>query len=903
MEKVSIRIDERNILAQKDATVLEVALENNIYIPHLCYHPDLKPAGNCRLCLVETEDSKLVTSCRTSVSEGMVIKTRSPKLDSVRRPIVEMLLANNHLDCRNCAKKGRCELQRIRGYMRIDKKSLQRLRLPKEELPSDVSNPFFERNPNKCVLCGICVRTCQEIQKINAVDFIGRGYTTKIATFGDMPMAQSKCVSCGECVVRCPVGALVAKNISRPSTEVKTICPHCAVGCGIYLGIRDNAIVNVRGDDESPVNEGRLCVKGRFGLGFVHSPERLKSPLIRIGLIKQDKNNPLTPTLDSPLSKGGYRGVKGGQEGFKEVSWDEALEFVAGKLRNYTGKEFALFASPHCMNEDNYIAQKFARVVMGSNHIDNAARLCQGPTISAMLETTGASSIASSFKEIEKTACILAVGANLSNSHPVAGLRIKRAVERGAKLIVINPKEIDLCRIAEVWLRPHPGTDVALLMGICKVIVDEELSDNSFIGERCDNFEDFKSALDDFPLGRVERITGVPRDMVAKAARIYATSKPASILWSAGVTKYSCGTDNVFGLINVALLTGNMRNPKSALHSFWGQSNALGECYMGCLPDFYPGYQAVSSLAVRKKIESFWGKSLNPEPGLTFAEILRATNEGKIKALYIIGSDPVTSVAPTQRVKESLEKAEFIVVQDMFLSETARFAHVIFPAASFAEKEGTFTNTEKRIQRVNKAIEPVGSSRPDWQIICDLAKKLGSRGFDFNNSEEIMSEISSVTLTYGGMSSDSLNKVSTEQSYLGERDRFRFIPLQYRPPAEVSDIEYPLILITERDVYSSGMLSRKVEGLNVLRANGFVHINPKDAADFGITDGEIVKVISRWGETERRAKVTDTSPPGIVIMAIAEKEINQIMNPAHDPIAKTLETKLCAIRIVPQEES
>lgn len=861
MEKVSIKIDDQEILSLKGATVLEVALANNIYIPHLCYHPDLKPAGICRLCLVELEDGKLVPSCKTYVEEEMVVKTKSPKLDSVRRPIVEMLVANNHLDCRDCSKKGRCELQRIKGYMRIDRKKLQNLRLHEESQPPDISNPFFVRDLNKCVLCGICVRTCQEIQKVNAIDFIGRGYSTKVAPFGDKAIAGSRCVSCGECVVRCPVGALVEKNFIRPSFEVKTVCPYCAVGCGIYLGIRDNVIVSIRGDKDNPVNEGILCVKGRFGLSFVNSPERLKSPLIK-------RNGT-----------------------FVEVSWDEALEYVADKLKNYTGEEFALFASPHCSNEDNYIAQKFARVVKGSNHIDNSARLCQGPTIAAMLEATGAGIIASSFREIEKAACILAVGANLSNSHPIANLRIKRAVERGAKLIVINPKEIDLCRIAEVWLRPYPGTDVALLMGICKVIVDEELMDNPFIEERCDNFEDFKSSLDDFPLGRVERITGVSRDMVDKAARIYATSKPASIQWSAGITKSSCGTDNVIGIMNLAILTGNMRNPSSALHALWGQSNALGECYMGCLPDYYPGYQPVSSLAVRKKFESLWEKSLNSKPGLTFAETLRAIDEGKIKALYIIGSDPATSVAPTQKVKGSLEKAEFIVVQDMFLSETARFAHVIFPAASFAEKDGTFTNTEKRIQGVNKAIEPVGVSRPDWQIICDLARKLGSHGFDFKNSGEIMLEIASVTPQFGNTSSHI------------QKERFKFTPLQYRQPAEVSDIDYPLILITERDVYSSGMLSQKVEGLNFLRANGFVHINPKDAADFEISGGEMVKVISRWGEIEGKAKVTDTSPPGIVTMNLVEKEINRLLNPADDPIAKTLETKMCAVRIVPQKES
>jgi len=880
MEKIPVIINDQDILAQKGATILEVALANNIYIPHLCYHPDLKPAGNCRLCLVEIENGQLVPSCRTFVSEGMVVQTKSQKVDNVRRPIVEMLIANHHMDCRRCPKTGRCELQRIKAFMRIDKESIQLLRLPEDELPLDISNPFFIRDPNKCVLCGVCVRTCQEIQKVSAVEFVGRGYTAKIATFGDKPIAESRCVSCGECVVRCPVGALVIKGYRRPATEVKTICPHCAVGCGIFLGTRDNVIVSVRGDDDNPVNEGRLCVKGRFGQGFVNSPERLKSPLIK------------------------RKGT------FVEVSWDEALEYVAGKLRNYAGEEFALFASPYCSNEDNYIAQKFARVVMGSNHVDNSARLCQGPTIAAMIEATRPPFNSPStshdlskveyrgvgagqgrfFHEIKRASCILATGTNIINSHPVAGLRVKQAVEKGAKLIVINPKEIDLCHFAEIWLRPYPGTDVALLMGMCKVIVEEELFDNAFIKEWCDKFEEFKDSLDDFPLGRVERITGVPRDMVEKAAKIYATSKPAEIIWSVGITQYSSKTDNVLGLLNLAILTGNMRKRPSGFHVLWGQGNALGTCDMGCLPDFYPGYQEVTDPEVRKRFETVWRVSLNDKPGLTLTEILSAVHEGKIKVLYIIGSDPAMSIMPSQRVREALKAAGFIILQDIFLNETAKFAHVVLPAVSFAEKDCTYTNTEGEIQRVNKAIESLVDARPDWQIICDLARKLGSHGFDFKNSEEIMSEIASVTPQFKNTSSHI------------QKDRFKFIPLQYRQPAEVSNVEYPLLLIIEKDVYSGGFLTRKVEGLNILNAKELVHINPKDAADYGITDSEKVKIISRWGEMEGTAKVTDVSPPGIVSVNYTEENINLLLNPSPDPNIKTMETKMFAIRIIPQRE-
>lgn len=860
MEKISIRIDDQDVLAQKGTTILEVALANKIYIPHLCYHPDLKPAGSCRLCIVEDGGGSFLTSCRTPVKQGMAVKTRSPEVNRVRRPIVEMLIANHHMDCRNCDKKGRCELQRIRAYMRIDKKQVQRLRLPEEELPQDTSNPFFYLDHNKCVLCGICVRTCEEIEKVNAINFVGRGYATRIAPFGNKPLAHSRCESCGECVVRCPVGALVPKKIQRPKHEVKTVCPYCGVGCGIYLGIRDNDVVNVRGDGDSPVSRGNLCVKGRFGWSFVNSTDRLTSPLIK-------------------------------QNGkFVEVSWDEALESVANKLTKYKGEQFALVASTKCPNEDNYIAQKFARVVMGSNNIDSSARLSQAPSIAGLREAIGTNPPLPPFgkggmvgflSELDKAASILAIGTNITHSHHVFGLRVKEAVQNGARLIVVNPIEIDLCRSAHIWLRPYPGTYVALLMGMSQVIVDEGLLDTAFIEERCENFKDFRSSLDDFSLGRVERITGVSREMIAEAARLYAFSKPAAILYSSGITQYSHGTDNVLALINLAMLTGNIGKPSSGLYPLWDQNNAQGVCDTGCLPDFYPGYQAVAQPDVRKRFETAWGKSLNPEPGLTLTEIFRAIREEDIKAIYIIGSDPASTIAPPQNVKDALDKTEFIVLQDIFFNETARFADVILPAVSFAEKDGTFTNFERRIQSIHKAIEPIGNSRPDWQIICELARRIGSSGFDFNHPEEIMSELVSVSPAF----------------HIPGNGKSRFTPLQYRPSAEIPDIEYPLILTTERDIYSGGLLSKKVDGLNILRGKEFVRINPKDAADFGIKDEEIVQIISRSGEIKVKAKVTDASPPGVVI-GLAESAIN-LLNPTLDPVAKTLETKICAIRIVP----
>lgn len=888
MDRIALSIDCSDIVAASGMTILEAALNNGIYIPHLCYHPDLRPSGACRLCWVEVGDAELVISCRTPVEQGMVVKTRGQEVDRVRRPIVEVLIANHHETCRGCASSGQCELQRIMAHLRIDRRRVRRLRLPKEELPRDTSNPFFDYDPNRCVLCGICVRTCEEIQGANAIDLVGRGYITKVAPFGGQPLAQSRCESCGECVVRCPVGALVLKKIQRPLREVKTVCPYCSVGCGLYLGIRGSAVVNVRGDWDSPVNRGNLCVRGRFGWSFVHSPDRLTSPLIK----------------------------KNGE--FVTASWDEALELVAHRLAEYQGDQFALVASTKCTNEENYIMQKFARAVMGTNNVDSSARLCHAPSIVGLREATGIGAMTNSIGELEKAACILAIGTNVTESHPVIGLRVRRAVRNGAKLIVVNPREIDLCRLPNLWLRPYPGTDVALLMGMSRVIVDEGLLDGAFVEERCENFEEFKRSLDGFTLGMVERITDVSGKMIAEAARIYATNKPAAILWSTGVTQHSHGTDSVLSLVNLALLTGNIGKPSSGVNPLGGQNNAQGACDMGCLPDFYPSYQPVADPEARNKFATAWKVRLNPERGLSLTEIWQAVLEGRIRALYIVGSDPVLSVTSSQRVRDALEKAEFVLVQDMFLNETAKFADVVLPATSFAEKDGTFTNTERCVQRVRQAIEPVGNSRPDWQTICGLAKRLGAKGFDFGCPEEIMFEIASVAPAYGGISYAHLDEGSLQWPCVDIRDpgtsilhvgcfhtpngRGRFTPLEHRRSAEVPDVDYPLVLTTESSLYHQGVLSRKVDGLNILGSKELLKINSKDAADFGIRDGTMVRVISRRGEMEAEAKVTDTSPPGVVTLGtdFINSPTNVLTNPALDTVAATPETKVCAVRIVPQ---
>ncbi len=527
----------------------------------------------------------------------------------------------------------------------------------------------------------------------------------------------------------------------------------------------------------------------------------------------------------------------------------------------------------------------------------------------------GSGAMTNSINEIGDAACVLAIGSNTTSAHPVIGVEVTRAVRQGAKLIVANPREINLCRFADLWLQHRPGSDVALLMGMMRVIVDEGLLAQSFIEQRCENFDAFRDSLKKFDLDFVEKVSGVPRGLIIEAARIYATHKPASILYAMGITQHTHGTDNVLAVANLTMLTGNIGKTSTGVNPLRGQNNVQGACDMGALPTVYSGYQAVANPDIKQKFESAWDCSLSTTPGLTLTEIFEAAHRGQIKAIYLVGENPTLSDPDSRHVEESLKRLEFLVVQDIFLSETARLADVVLPAASFAEKDGTFTNTERRVQQVRKAIEPIGDSKPDWWIICQIAKRLEAKGFDFEHPSQIMEEIARLTPSYGGISYERLEKEGLQwpcptpehpgtkflHAETFTRGKGRFCPLEYKPPAELPDEEYPLILTTERSLYQyhTGTMTRKVKGLNTLRGEELVEINPADAAELGIADGEIVRVVSRRGEVTGRAKLTEILPPRVVCMSFhfAESPTNVLTNPALDPISKIPELKVCAVRV------
>ncbi len=535
--------------------------------------------------------------------------------------------------------------------------------------------------------------------------------------------------------------------------------------------------------------------------------------------------------------------------------------------------------------------------------------------MAGLATTFGSGAMTNSINDIGDAACILAIGTNTTEAHPIIGFNIKKAVRRGTKLIVANPREIQLVRFADIWLRHNLGTDVALLMGMMRVIVDERLLDSAFIEERCEDFDAFRESLKNFGLIVVEKITGVPADQIAEAARMYATNSPASILYAMGITQHSHGTDNVIATANLAMLTGNIGKPGSGVNPLRGQNNVQGACDMGALPNVYPGYQAISDPAIKEKFEVAWGCSLSAQPGLTVIDILEAAYTEQLKAVYVIGENPVLSEPEAKHAEEALRKLEFLVVQDMFLTETAQLADVVLPGTTFAEKDGTFTNTERRVQRIRKVIEPIGNSKPDWWITCQLAQRMESRGFDFTHPSEIMDEIGGLTPSYGGISYERLETTGLQwpcptrehpgtpilHSKQFTRGKGRFVPLEYKPPAELPDDEYPLALTTGRSLFHfhTGTMSRKVTGLNIFRGEEQVEINPADALRLGIADGETIKVISRRGEVIAKAKVTDISPPGAIFMTFhfAESPTNVLTNPALDPVSKIPEFKVCAVRI------
>jgi formate dehydrogenase alpha subunit len=901
MEAIKLTVNGRPVIAKKGATVLEAALGAGVYIPTLCYDPDLKPYGGCRLCVVEIERMRgLVSSCTTPAVDGMVVRTDTPRVNQSRRITMELIIANHHGDCLACAKNQGCELLKVARYLGIEQNHIDRLRKGTQLLPVDDSHPAYIRDLNKCILCAKCVRACYEVVCHDVIDIAFRGTTARIATFGDKPIAESICKSCGECVVRCPTGALVPKWEKPPAEEVKTTCPYCGVGCSLYLGVRDNKVVAVRGDPEGPANRGSLCVKGRWGFDFLSHPDRLTKPLIRIPGVPRGA---------------GHNGKV--TEIFREATWDEALGLAASKLLelkpNYGPDSIAALSSAKCTNEDNYVMQKFARAVLGTNNVDHCARLCHASTVVGGIAAFGQGAMSNSYSDFEKTDLFFIIGSNTTECHPIIGSIIKRRVRfGGARLIVAEPRSIELTRFATVRLPHKPGTDVALINGLMHVIIRDGLEDKKFIQERTEGFEEMRQLVASFTPEVVEAITGVPKADIEAAAHLFAQAKSACILYGMGITQHTTGTDNVKSVANLLLLTGNMGREGTGFSPLRGQNNVQGACDMGALPNVYPGYQRVDDPAVRMKFETAWGCKLSDRPGLTVTEIADAILNGDIKGLYIMGENPLLSEPNLEHFRQALEQVEFFVAQDIFLSETAWFADIVLPGAAFAEKDGTFTNTERRVQRVRRALVPPGEARADWEIISALAERMG-KPFGYQSAGQILDEIASLTPIYGGIHFDRLDHgglqwpcpdISHPGTIFLYQDGFargkgKFHAVDYFPPAESISKKYPLVLTTGRilEHWHTGTMSRRADVLNKLRPGGVVEIHPGDAAKLKLAEGDVVAIASKRGRVEVPVHITEKSPPGVIFMSFHWREAaaNILTNDALDPLAKIPEFKVSAV--------
>jgi len=898
-EDVTLTIDDREITAPAGSTLLEAALAAGIDIPHLCYDPELglPPTSSCRLCVVEVEGAKApVTACSHPVSTGMVVRTHTEKLHATRRMIIEFLLSAHPHDCLTCDKAGDCKLQEYAYQFGVKEPGFRSEPVPVAPVQD---GPAIVYDASKCILCGRCVEVCHNVQVTGAIDYLGRGFDTCISLPPGKTREETVCTECGNCIDVCPTGALsyaAAEGAGRSweFERTETICPYCGCGCTLVLNVRDGRIVKVTGRPGLGVSKGMLCVKGRFGFDFVNHEERLRTPLLR---------------TDGEL---------------QPATWDEALDLVASRLteiKRRSGPDaVAGLASAKCTNEENYIMQKFMRAVIGTNNVDHCARLCHASTVAGLARAFGSGAMTNAIEDFDVTDCVFVIGSNTTECHPIIGSAIKRAVlDRGIPLIVADPRVIELTEFSEVHMQQKHGTDVALINAMMHVILRDELADTDFIAERTEGFNELSEAVAPYTPELGEKISGVPADDIVRAAHIYAKAPAASIVYSMGITQHTTGTDNVLSLANLAMLTGNVGRPGTGVNPLRGQNNVQGACDVAALPNVFPGYQKVDDPVLREKFEKGWNLpegALSGEIGLTVVEMINAAGDGTLRGLYIMGENPMISDPDVTHVEEALRKLDFLVVQDIFLTETAQLADVVLPAAAFAEKDGTFTNTERRVQRVRKALDAPGESRLDWEILCDLARRMGYP-MDYDDVSEIQDEIASLTPSYGGITYDRLDKGALQwpcpdadhpgTPYL-HKGRFsrglgKFHAVAFIPPRELPDDEYPLVLSTGRILqhFHTGTMSRRSVVLDELVSVGTIEIHPDDAREMGIVDGDRVRVRSRRGQIELPARVTERVAPGTTFLAFHYREspANRLTIAALDPVAKIPEFKVCAVRIEP----
>ena len=864
-QHVTLRIDGIPVRVPAGTSVMHAAAEAGIDIPKLCATEQLEAFGSCRLCVVQVKDRRgYPASCTTLVEEGMEVTTENDALFRLRRGVMELYISDHPLDCLTCSANGNCELQDMAGRV-----GLREVRYADGDNhlaeTADVSNPYFAYDPAKCIVCSRCVRACSEIQGTFALTTTERGFESRIAAAGGDDFLSSECVSCGACVAACPTAALMEKSVielGQPQRSVTTTCAYCGVGCSLNAELQGEQVIRMVPDRKGGANHGHACVKGRFAWGYATHADRITAPMIRKSI----------------------------RDPWQTVSWEEAIQYTASEFRRlqarYGAESVGSITSSRCSNEETYLVQKLTRAAFGVNNVDTCARVCHSPTGYGLKQTLGESAGTQDFDSVMQADVILVIGANPTDGHPVFGSRMKQRLRQGAKLIIADPRTIDLVDSPHVRAAHHlklrPGTNVALVNALAHVVATEDLVDEAFVAARCEPeaFAKWRAFIADprHSPEATEEISGVPAAEVRAAARLYATGGNAAIYYGLGVTEHSQGSTMVMGIANLAMATGNIGRPGVGVNPLRGQNNVQGSCDMGSFPHELPGYRHVSDDATRKLFESAWGVALSGEPGLRIPNMFDAAIAGSFKGLYVQGEDIVQSDPNTRHVTAAMESLECLVVQDLFLNETAKFAHVFLPGASFLEKDGTFTNAERRISRIRKVMRPL-AAYADWEVTQMLANALGYP-MHYTHPSEIMDEIASLTPTFHGVSYARLDELGSIQWPCNEahpagtptmhveafvRGKGRFMLTEYVATDERASRRFPLLLTTGRILsqYNVGAQTRRTAN-TVWHPEDILELHPVDAEDRGIRDGDSVGVQSRAGETVLRARISERMQPGVV---------------------------------------
>ena len=863
---ITLQIDGVEVTVPEGTSVLRAAAEADINIPKLCASDNLEAFGSCRICAVEIEGRRgTPASCTTPVEAGMQVNTQTDKLARLRRNIMELYISDHPLDCLTCPSNGDCELQDMAGAVglrevRYGFKGENHLDAQKDE-----SNPYFTFEPSKCIVCSRCVRACEEVQGTFALTISGRGFDSTVSPGQGQPFLDSECVSCGACVQSCPTSTLMEKSVidaGQPEHSVVTTCAYCGVGCSFKADMKGSEVIRMVPYKDGQANHGHSCVKGRFAFGYATHEDRITQPMIR-------------DSIDQP---------------WQEVSWDEAISFAAERLRSIQadhGREsIGGITSSRCTNEETYLVQKLIRAAFGNNNTDTCARVCHSPTGYGLKTTLGESAGTQTFDSVMHADLVMVIGANPTDAHPVFGSLLKRRLREGAKLIVVDPRRIDLVKSPHVETQHHlklrPGSNVAFVNAMAHVIVTEGLEDSAFIAERCEEqayqaWRTFISEPQHAP-EQTEAITGIPADELRSAARLYAQAGNAAIYYGLGVTEHSQGSSMVMGIANLALATGNIGREGVGVNPLRGQNNVQGSCDMGSFPHELPGYQHVADDAVRSRFEARWNVELDNEPGLRIPNMFDAALDGTFRGLYCQGEDIAQSDPNTSHVEAALKALDCLIVQDIFLNETAKFAHVFLPGSSFLEKDGTFTNAERRINRVRKVMPPL-AGKADWEATMLLSNALGYP-MDYQDPSEIMDEIAALTPTFTGVSYDRLEELGSIQWPCNEAapdgtptmhlesfpiGKAHFAITEYVATEERSSRRFPLLLTTGRILsqYNVGAQTRRTDN-QVWHDEDVLELHPHDAEERGVNDGDWLGVASRAGETVMRARISDRMQPGVV---------------------------------------